>query len=100
MQNINHARVTERTTVVLPCERYGGWPTNRAEITQRQGVKNTKRGSSRSPTSGEQLTFVDSHNSIHDKPAAAALAPPAAPSMPPLCGVCPRVFLVVSTARK
>ena len=44
MQNINHARVAERTTVVLFCERYGGWPTNRAKITQRQGGEKYKKG--------------------------------------------------------
>ena len=44
MQNINHARVAERTTVVLLCERYGGWPTNRAKITQRQGGEKYKKG--------------------------------------------------------
>ena len=30
VQNINHARIAEKTTVVLLCERFGGWPTNRA----------------------------------------------------------------------
>ena len=28
VQNINHTRVAERTTGVLLCERYGGWPIN------------------------------------------------------------------------
>ena len=35
-KNINHASVAERTTDVLLCERYGGWPTHRAKITKRQ----------------------------------------------------------------
>ena len=44
VQNITHARVAERTTVVLLCERYGGWPSNRAKITQRQGGEKYKKG--------------------------------------------------------
>ena len=44
VQNITHARVAERTNVVLLCERYGGWPTNRAKITQRQGGEKYKKG--------------------------------------------------------
>ena len=43
VRNINHARVAERTTVVLLCGLYGGWPTNLAKITQRPGGKSTKR---------------------------------------------------------
>ena len=47
VQNINHARVAERTAVVLLCERYEGWPTNRAKITQRQGGEKYKKRESK-----------------------------------------------------
>ena len=40
-QSINDARVAERTNVGLL---YGGWPTNRAKITQRQGGEQYKKG--------------------------------------------------------